>query len=64
MLIDAVTPPSRTSSERIARNFARMVEDAPPDALDPESSNYLFQSDSAAARGETTDAQNRSMDMP
>ena len=45
-------------------NFARMVEDAPPGALDPESSNYLFQSDSAAARGETTDAQNRSMDMP
>lgn len=42
-------------------HFARMVEEAPPDSLDPESSNYLFHRDSAAARGQTTDAQDRSM---
>lgn len=45
-------------------NFARMVEEAPPGTLDPEASNYLFHADSAAARGQTTDAQNRSMDTP
>ena len=44
-------------------NFARMVEEAPPGARDPESSNYLFHPGSAAARAQTTDAQNRSMDM-
>lgn len=38
-------------------NFARMVEEAPPGALDPQSSAYLFNSDSAAARGETTEEQ-------
>lgn len=43
--------------------FARMVEEAPPGALDPESSNYLFNADRAAARGHTTDAQNRTMGM-
>ncbi len=45
-------------------NFARMVEHAPAGALDPMSSNYLFHEGSAAARGETTDAQNRTMDQP
>jgi uncharacterized membrane protein len=44
-------------------NFARMVEEAPRDALDPESSSYLFHADSAAGRGETTEAQNDSMGM-
>lgn len=39
-------------------NFARMVNQAPPGALDPESSNYLFHSGSAAAKGETTSRQN------
>ena len=43
-------------------NFARMVDQAPPGALDPESSNYLFHSDSAAAKGTTTDRQNMTMD--
>lgn len=43
-------------------HFARMVEQAPPGALDPESSNYLFHSDSAAAKGTTTDRQNATMD--
>lgn len=46
-------------------NFARMVEEAPPGTLDPMSSTYLFHADSAAARDQTTDAQNRTMDeMP
>jgi uncharacterized membrane protein len=43
-------------------NFARMVDQAPPGALDPTSSNYLFQSGSAAARGKTTERQNATMD--
>jgi uncharacterized membrane protein len=43
------------------QHFAKMVEQAPPGALDPTSSAYLFHSDSAAARGETTQAQNESM---
>ncbi|HEX6541134.1 MAG TPA: SRPBCC family protein [Ktedonobacterales bacterium] len=45
-------------------HFARMVEEAPPGTLDPEASTYLFHADSAAARGETTEAQNQSMDIP
>jgi uncharacterized membrane protein len=44
-------------------HFAKMVEQAPPGALDPTSSAYLFHSDSAAARGATTQAQNESMGM-
>src|SRR5690348_4289933 len=43
-------------------NFARMVDEAPPGALDPTSSNYLFHGDSAATKGKTTDAQNATMD--
>ena len=39
-------------------NFARMVDHAPPGALEPMSSNYLFHSGSAAARGTTTSRQN------
>jgi len=42
-------------------HFARMVHEAPPGALDPNSSAYLFHADSAAARGDTTIAQNESM---
>jgi hypothetical protein len=42
-------------------NFAHMVEQAPPGALDPMQSHYLFQSDSAVARNETTERQQQSM---
>jgi uncharacterized membrane protein len=42
-------------------NFARMVEEAPPGALDPTSSSYLFHSGSAAAEGTTTARQNQTM---
>jgi hypothetical protein len=38
-------------------HFAEMVNQAPPGALNPASSSYLFHSDSAASRGQTTDAQ-------
>ena len=43
-------------------NFAEMVAQAPRGALDPESSSYLFHKDSAAAKGQTTVAQDTSMD--
>lgn len=42
-------------------NFSRMVDQAPPGALDPNSSNYLFHSGSAAAKGTTTGRQNETM---
>src|SRR5437588_1044287 len=42
-------------------NFARMVDQAPPGALDPNSSNYLFHSGSAAGKGTTTSRQNATM---
>jgi polyketide cyclase/dehydrase/lipid transport protein len=42
-------------------NFARMVEEAPPGALDPMSSHYLFHSDSAVARGDVTARQKAAM---
>jgi len=42
-------------------NFARMVNQAPPGALDPNSSSYLFHGDSAAAKGTTTSEQNATM---
>ncbi|HTJ26371.1 MAG TPA: SRPBCC family protein [Candidatus Limnocylindria bacterium] len=44
-------------------HFAQMVESAPPGALDPESSSYLFHADSASGRGATTRAQEESMTM-
>ena len=44
-------------------HFAQMVAEAPPGALDPTSSTYLFHSDSAAGRGTTTRAQDESMGM-
>jgi ribosome-associated toxin RatA of RatAB toxin-antitoxin module len=44
-------------------HFAAMVAAAPPGALDPTSSAYLFHADSAAARGATTQAQDESMGM-
>ena len=40
-----------------------MVEQAPPGALDPTSSAYLFHGESAAAQGKTTLAQDESMGM-
>jgi uncharacterized membrane protein len=42
-------------------HFARLVEQAPAGALDPQSSNYLFHGDSAAAKGTTTPRQNETM---
>jgi hypothetical protein len=42
-------------------HFAKMVDQAPPGALDPMASGYLFHDDSAAARGETTENQNATM---
>ena len=42
-------------------NFARMVDQAPTGALDPASSNYLFHSGSAAAKGTTTGRQDATM---
>ena len=42
-------------------NFARMVQQAPPGALDPTSSNYLFHEGSAAAKGATTQRQDATM---
>lgn len=42
-------------------HFARMVDEAPAGALDPTSSNYLFHSESAAAKGKTTGRQDESM---
>ena len=41
--------------------FAVMVDQAPPGALDPTASTYLFHRDSAAASGTTTVAQDESM---
>ena len=38
-------------------NFAELVAQAPPGALDPNASTYLFHPGSAAAKGETTPAQ-------
>ncbi len=42
-------------------HFAQMVSQAPSGALDPNSSNYLFHGDSAAAKGSTTGRQNETM---
>jgi len=42
-------------------HFARMVDEAPPGALDPTSSSYLFHSESAAAKGKTTTRQDETM---
>lgn len=43
-------------------NFANLVNAAPEGALDPHSSAYIFQPDSAAARGDTTPAQDATLD--
>jgi uncharacterized membrane protein len=45
------------------QHFATMVEQAPPGALDPTSSSYLFHADSAVSKGSTTLAQEESMGM-
>ena len=42
-------------------HFAQLVAQTPTGALDPESSNYLFHDDSAAAKGKTTGAQDSTM---
>ncbi len=42
-------------------HFAQLVDQAPAGALDPNSSTYIFHSDSAAAKGSTTQNQNRTM---
>jgi ribosome-associated toxin RatA of RatAB toxin-antitoxin module len=42
-------------------HFARMVNEAPASALDPNASNYLFHSESPAAKGTTTNQQNETM---
>jgi ribosome-associated toxin RatA of RatAB toxin-antitoxin module len=42
-------------------NFAEMVRQAPVNALDPNSSEYLFHTGSAAAQGKTTERQNATM---
>ncbi len=42
-------------------HFAEMVQQAPRDALDPTSSNYLFHKDSAAGKGTTTPRQDQTM---
>lgn len=42
-------------------NFAEMVRQAPANALDPNSSEYLFHGESAAAQGKTTARQNATM---
>ena len=47
--------------QRDLEHFAQMVREAPPGALDPNSSSYLFHAGSAAERGKTTMAQDESM---
>lgn len=42
-------------------NFAKMVESAPPGALDPMQSHYLFHENSAAAKSNLTSQQTESM---
>ncbi len=42
-------------------HFAEMVNQAPPGALDPTSSAYLFHADSAVGRGQTTEDQDRTL---
>jgi len=43
-------------------HFARMVEEAPPGALDPMSSHYLFHDTSAISKGEITQRQKAAME--
>ncbi|GCE13809.1 SRPBCC family protein [Tengunoibacter tsumagoiensis] len=42
-------------------HFAQMVSQAPPGALDPMQSHYLFHSDSSVAQGKATEQQRASM---
>lgn len=44
------------------KNFARMVEEAPPGALDPMSSHYLFHDECAVSKGEITQRQKAAME--
>jgi uncharacterized membrane protein len=43
------------------KHFAELVEQAPAGALDPNSSSYIFHSDSAATKGQTTKRQNQTL---
>ncbi|GCF09904.1 SRPBCC family protein [Dictyobacter arantiisoli] len=47
--------------QRDLNNFAHLVEQAPPGALDPHSSSYIFHADSAAAKKKTTPRQDETM---
>ncbi|GHO44849.1 SRPBCC family protein [Ktedonospora formicarum] len=47
--------------EEDMQHFARMVEEAPPRALDPMSSHYLFHAGSAVGRGAATTRQQEAM---
>ncbi len=47
--------------QRDLNHFARMVELAPPGAMDPMSSHYLFHNESAIAQGLATERQKLSM---
>lgn len=51
-----------TKMQEDLNNFANLVNSAPSGALDPHSSSYLFHEQSAAARGETTFAQEATLD--
>ena len=51
----------QSALEHDLNHFAQLVEQAPPGALDPNSSSYLFHTDSAAAKGQTTSRQNETM---
>lgn len=51
----------QSALEHDLNHFAQLVEQAPAGALDPNSSNYLFHSESAAAKGQTTSRQNETM---
>ncbi|MBV9708269.1 MAG: SRPBCC family protein [Chloroflexi bacterium] len=48
--------------QRDLEHFAQMVEQAPPGALDPMESHYLFHSESATAKGTITQQQRESME--
>ena len=52
----------RRALQEDMHRFARMVEETPPGELDPMSSNYLFNSESAVTTGTATSRQKSSME--
>src|SRR5207302_1134879 len=50
-----------TALQNDLNHFARMVEEAPPGALDPMSSHYLFHPESATTKGIITERQKLAM---